>query len=152
MRILIIEDEEPKRNSILAVLGDIVPDSEREEARSVQSAIGRLRADPPDLILLDMSLPTFDVRPGETGGRPQGFGGVEVLRYMDRFKLVVPVIVVTAYEAFPKDGRQIELSDLRDQLTKSHPKTFAGLIFYNSFYSGWRDELIQVMKRMGLGQ
>jgi len=150
MRMLIVEDEEPKRKGILSVLGSEFPDSQRSEARSVHSAIHKLKTEPPDLVLLDMSLPTFDVGPGEPGGRPQGFGGIEVLRYMDRFKLVVPVIVVTAYEAFPKDGRQIELSDLRDQLSQSHPKTFRGLVFYNSFYSGWRDELLAAVKEIGV--
>ena len=109
MNILLVEDEDPKRANIIRALNKIRPASDIIEARSVNSAITQLRSTVPDLILLDMSLPTFDIGPGEPGGRPQGFGGIEVLRYIDRFKLRVPVIVITAYEAFAREGRQIGL-------------------------------------------
>jgi CheY-like chemotaxis protein len=132
MNILLVEDEGPKRNNIIRALRTIVSGATTAQARSVSSAIAHLRSATPDLILLDMSLPTFDIGPGEPGGRPQGFGGIEVLRYIDRFGLKVPVIVVTAYEAFSRDGQQIDLDALKSQLERAHPKTFRGVVFYNS--------------------
>jgi len=148
MQILLVEDEDPKRNHITSVLRQIQPDAEIQLARSVRSAVDRIKERTPDLVLLDMSLPTFDVKPGEPGGRPQGFGGIEVLRYMDRFKIVVPSIVITAYEAFPKEGRQIQLAALADQLLKAHPNTFSGLIFYNALIGGWERELSGLIEKV----
>src|ERR1700761_5575060 len=103
MRILLVEDEDPKRNHICSVLSQIRPGIELDLAKSVRSAVDQMKARVSDLVLLDMSLPTFDVHPGEPGGRPQGFGGIEVLRHMDRLNIVVPCIVITAYEAFPRE-------------------------------------------------
>ena len=148
MRMLLIEDEDPKRNHIISVLTQIEPDAEIDLARSARSAVNYLRSRTPDLVLLDMSLPTFDVSSAEPGGRPQGFGGIEVLRYMDRFNVAVPSIVITAYEAFAKEGRQIELPTLAEQLARSHPKTFAGLIFYNALIGGWERELASLIERV----
>lgn len=148
MHILLVEDEAPKRTHIQSVLKQMQPDADVQLARSVRSAVDRIKEKPPHLILLDMSLPTFDVKPGEPGGRPQGFGGIEVLRYMDRFKIVVPTIVITAYEAFPKEGRQIQLPTLAEQLSKAHPNTFSGVIFYNALIEGWERDLSRLIARV----
>lgn len=146
MKLLLVEDEAPKRVNILQTLTEIAPAAQIVEAYSVTSALRRLREETFDLVLLDMSLPSFDVRPGESGGRPQGFGGIEVLRSMDRMSLQVPVVVVTAYEAFPSGEAQITLDALSADLTKAHPRTFRGLVFYNSVFSNWSSDLKALMK------
>ncbi|NBB16589.1 response regulator [Caulobacter sp. SLTY] len=146
MKILVVEDEDPKRANILAALSNQFPSFQPKIARSVSSAIKFLREEVPELILLDMSLPTFDIGPQESGGRPQGFGGIEVLRYIDRFELDVPVIVVTAYEAFAKAGQQIDLNGLANQLSDAHPVNFRGIVYYNSVFEAWREELFRLME------
>jgi CheY-like chemotaxis protein len=141
MKVLVVEDEDPKRRNVLLALREVLPEAEPTEARSVSAAIQQLRSTRPKLMLLDMSLPTFDVAAGEPGGRPQGFGGIEVLRYLDRFGLNVPVIVVTAYEAFSREGKQIDLTSLEAQLSKAHPDSFCGIVLYNPTFDQWRSEL-----------
>lgn len=139
MQLLLVEDEDPKRAHIQSFVSALVPSAKILTARSVQSALDALDKGKIDLVLLDMSLPTFDVGESERGGRPQGFGGVEVLRYMDRCKLNIPTIVVTAYEAFFLDDKKtgVNLECLGDELMQDHPKTFRGLVYYNSIVSGW---------------
>jgi DNA-binding response OmpR family regulator len=68
MRILLIEDEVPKQEHILAALKELRPGATVNVARSVRTAIESIVAEQPDLLLLDMSLPTFDVGPKESGG------------------------------------------------------------------------------------
>lgn len=114
-------------------------------ARSVRSAIESIVSVSPDLLLLDMSLPTFDVGPKESGGRPQNFGGTEVLRYMDLYEVSLPTIIVTAYEAFSKGGRPVDHDSLHSQLTQDHPGSYRGLIYYNSLFSEWRRELADLI-------
>lgn len=147
MNILLVEDEAPKRENIRLVLDQRFPDRRLIEARSVGSAIRALRTEKFELIILDMSLPTFDIKVGESGGRPQGFGGVEVLRYMDRLDVVAPVIVVTAYPAFSQGDREIDLGALEKTLAKDHPESFKSVVFYNSMFSTWREELQEAMEK-----
>lgn len=137
MKILLADDEVPKLENIAEVLSGAVPNAELSTARSVKSAIRLLRESKPDLLVLDMSLPTFDVAPGEPGGRGQGAGGVEVLRYMRFYKLVVPVIVVTQYSVVEERGVYESLSDMDDRLRAEHGQTFHGIIHYGSAGSGW---------------
>jgi CheY-like chemotaxis protein len=153
MDILLVEDDAPKQERILSFLEQNWPAAHVRTARSVRSAIRELRHQKPDLILLDVSLPTFDVGPNETGGRPQNFGGVEVLRYMDLYEQKIPTIVVTAYEAFSKEGQAIDHDSLDDQLSKEHPNSYRGIIYYNSLFSEWRTMLEDVISsQIGQGK
>lgn len=145
MKILLIEDEVPKQEHILAALKELRPNATIEVARSVRSAIESIVAAQPDLLLLDMSLPTFDVGPKESGGRPQNFGGAEVLRYMDLYEIPLPTIVITAYEAFSMGGRPVDHGSLHSQLTEDHPASYRGLIYYNSLFAEWRRELADLI-------
>ena len=139
--ILRVEDEAPKRENIKALLDNMGLGEAVVEARSVGSAIRCLRTEKYDLVILDMSLPTFDISRGESGGRPQGVGGIEVLRYLDRFRVRVPVVVVTAYPAFAQGNKEIDLSSLESTLQRDHPHTFRHLVLYNSMFSTWKTEL-----------
>lgn len=137
MYVLLVEDEDPKRDLILAFLARVLPEAEIATARSVRSAVASLRTRTPDLLLLDMSLPTFDQSPTEPGGRPQGFGGIEVMRNMDRYEILAPVIVVTAYEAFSQDGRSVANTELSNELAQEHPEVFRGLVYFNTVFGDW---------------
>ena len=148
MRLLVVEDEAPKLRNIRELALELNLFDELIEVRSVGSALGALRQDRFDLIILDMSLPTFDIVAGESGGRPQGFGGQEVLRYMDRYAITTPVIVATAFEAFTEKGKAIGLKDLEKALQGEHPDSFRGIVFYNTMFSKWRDDLRGLIKKV----
>lgn len=137
MIIWLVEDDGFKRDKLRACLVELFPDVEVREAKSAKSALNLMKGELPDLIVLDMSLPTFDIGPTEAGGRPQGFGGVEVLREMERKDVVVPVVVVTQFEVFGEERMSIE--ELQSQLADKHASTFAGLVFYEAATEQWRE-------------
>lgn len=142
MNVLLVEDEDPKRESLLGFLTREFPGLEVTYAKSVRAAIAEVRVKQPSLLLLDMSLPTFDIAPGEPGGRPQGFGGTEVIRFLDSEDVQVPTIVVTAYEAFPrKNGERIGYESLREELSRDFGGFFRGLVYFDSIQGQWSDEL-----------
>ena len=136
MKIWLIEDDGFKRDKLRAALADIFEEPEVFEARSAKSAFNLLAGGTPDLVVLDMSLPTFDIGPSESGGRPQGFGGVEVLREMDRRGLTVPVIVVTQYEVFGEE--RVGIGELAKRLASEHPERFVGLVYYETASEQWK--------------
>jgi DNA-binding LytR/AlgR family response regulator len=153
MKVVIIEDDEFKQRRIAQAVNDLWPDVEMSIGRSVNSGLTCIRDFRPDAILLDMSLTTFDVGPGEPGGRPQNFGGIEVLRQMDRLHIIVPVIVITQHERFVAGSHEVHLSALHKELTEEHASVFKGLIYYNSAAGIWerhlRTLLRQVLKNAG---
>ncbi len=143
LKILIVEDEVPKSTQIELFLRGLCIPMNIRFARSVNSALDCLDEEIPDLLLLDMSLPTIDVDipKKESGGRPQGFGGVEVLRHMKYSAISCPTIVVTGYEAFPREGGDLDITQLKLELELEFPNILHGILHYNSTYETWKSEL-----------
>jgi CheY-like chemotaxis protein len=137
LQLLLVEDEDPKRRHIASFVKEVMPNAELKTARSVRAALDSLDERVPDLLILDMSLPTFDVGENESGGRPQGFGGLELMRNMELEEIACPVVVLTGYDAFTKAGGQVGLNALNAELTAAHPLIFKGLIHFNSAYGDW---------------
>lgn len=143
MDVLLVEDEDPKRRHISEFLGELQPSISVRAARSVTTALDAVETKPPDLMLLDMSLPTFDVAAGEPGGRPQGFGGLEIVRTMALLGATCPTIIITGYEAFPSDsGEQVQLADLESDLHAVLGIHFLGVLHFSSALDDWKTELL----------
>jgi CheY-like chemotaxis protein len=144
--ILVVEDEDPKLEGIQKFLKDFDATLDISFARSVKSGLNRLGVELPDVLLLDMSLPTFDITGFEPGGRPQGFGGMEIVRYLDSLESRVPTIVVSAYDAFARDGKSVELKDLALELVTDFPDMIRGVVYFNPIHDQWSDELATLIR------
>lgn len=150
-KILIVEDETPKRNKIKNYLSGFSIKIDVSEASSVNAALDALEGDLPDLMLLDMSLPTFEVGGQEGGGRPQVLGGVEILRHMMLEGISCPTVVISGYEAFPgKGSKPVELAEIREELKQKFPHFLQGVLHYNSTYDEWKTELAKILAVFGM--
>jgi len=151
LSILLVEDEDPKRMHVTRYVEACAPGVAITTAKSVNSALDALQDRAPDLLLLDMSLPTFDVGDGEPGGRPQGFGGIEILRHMSYAGITCPTLVITGYEAFPREaGKPVDLTQLRAELADEFPNLFKGILHYNSTFDEWKVELKRMLDALNL--
>ncbi|MBB5320530.1 response regulator [Marinobacter oulmenensis] len=148
-RILVVEDEDPKLQHLLSFISTIDSNFQVVSARSVTSALQKIQEVSPDLLLLDMSLPTFDVGELEAGGRPQGYGGLEVLRQMAMLDLECPTVVVTGYEAFPgESGEPVDLNQLTKNLNDEFPETLKDVLHYNSTNDEWKTKLKSIFSTL----
>lgn len=145
LNILLIEDEVTKRNHIDSFLRKFDEHIDILHAKSVNSAFDALDNLLPDLLILDMSLPTFDMTDSDNGGRPQGFGGKEVMRYMSMEKYNCPVIILTGYESFPTKESLVDLSQLENELRKEFPEFLLDVLHFSSVYDIWKDELTKIL-------
>ncbi|WP_414473225.1 response regulator [Microvirga sp. M2] len=141
MNILMIEDEEVKARRIESAVRKLLPSCQIKVERSVNSGLAALVEFTPDLLLLDMSLTTFSVGPREAGGRPQNFGGIEVLDQMERLELEVPTIIITQFETFRRGSVEISVKTIRAELEQQYKTVFRSLISYNSADARWEKEL-----------
>jgi len=147
---LLVEDEGPKRAHIEGFLKGSVSNLHIKNATSVNSALRALEEKLPDLLLLDMSLPTFDIGVREGGGRPQGFGGIEVMRHMQMASLTCPTVVITGYEAFVRDDGPVDLSKLTLELNEEFPDFMRGVLHFNSTYDEWKKSLTETLSNLGV--
>ncbi|ETI64920.1 hypothetical protein C100_04765 [Sphingobium sp. C100] len=149
--ILLVEDEAPKRRHIEKLLSELTPRAIVLSARSVNSALDALETSDINLLILDMSLPTFDVGERERGGRPQGFGGTEVLRHMAMAEIVCPTVVITGYEGFVREGGStVDLAQLRAELIDEFPEVLRAVLHYNSTFDEWKTVLASTLAEAGI--
>jgi CheY-like chemotaxis protein len=141
MRLLLIEDDDRKRSLIHQFLDVSFPSLQVNTAQSYNSALKSIRYDQPDIILLDMSLTTFDPGPEEDGGTPRPFAGRELLGQMERHDIKVATIVVTQYPRFGEGVHRLTLRELDQQLRDKYPEVYLGTVYYNESIEGWKEEL-----------
>ncbi len=93
-RILVVDDEPDVRNFISACIEDA--GFNVETAKNGKEALEKIKANPPDLMTLDMIMP--------------GLSGVQVLRRLRKNKesSKIPVIVITAHASDEMGGDGIE--------------------------------------------
>ena len=148
MKVLLIEDDDFKAGKIRRVVEIERVVSSLSLARSVSSGIAALNADIPDLLLLDMSLTTYDLGPDEGGWRPRNFGGIEIFEELDRLEIELPVVVVTGFETFQRDSRPITISELRKDLRERFPGNFCAIIYFD-VEGSWKARLQGLLKKYG---
>lgn len=146
MKIAVVEDDDFKCKWIVEAIKRYAPHATIIVGRSVNSGLAVVEANRPDLLVLDMSLTTFDVGPSDTGGRPQNFGGVELLRHLDRLEIRVPTIIITQYSRFDDGTGTLTLEEIRVQLQRQFGDLILDVIHYNSTQGKWRTLLGRLIR------
>ncbi|WP_083892170.1 response regulator [Corallococcus coralloides] len=145
MKILIIEDDLNKLQRISELIRERAPDAQVTERKSYQSGLKEALKEHPDLIVLDMSMPTYDISPTEKGGRTRPYAGREILSELKRKHVSSRVVVVTQFESFGEGVDAMTLSQLKAQLRADHAKNYLTTVYYHPSETGWRDNLIAAM-------
>lgn len=151
MNVLLIEDDDFKARKIKQVVDSHRAVTSLQIARSVNSGLASLAQEMPDLLLLDMSLTTFDLGPDEGGGRPRNFGGIEIFEELSRIQAEVPVIVITQFETFTKDNQIINIADIRKGLKRNFAQIFKAIIYYD-VNGAWKGRLDVLLSKYGRGK
>lgn len=141
MKILLVEDDENKRAQVALFLIEHAKHAAIEEARSYNAAIRALQVFKPDKVILDMSLPIFDVTAEEDGFQVDAFGGIEVLRFANRRDIGCEFVVLTQFESLGEGDQMISNKQLGERLAVEFPKLYRGLVYYSPAESSWRDAL-----------
>lgn len=144
MRVLIIEDDEDKRRSLVECITDGVSGAVISQARSLRSGLVEVLKEDADVILVDMSMPTYDIGEEEHGGTPQAFAGRDLLRHMSQRDILTPVIVVTQFETFGQGTDLVTLEQLDAELRAEH-ESYLGTIYYDAASEEWKEQLISAV-------
>lgn len=140
MKVLVIEDDVNKCVAITQFLSQY-EDIKYDHKASYHSGMQTLLKGDFDLLLLDMSMPIYDVTPKETGGRPLALAGRDILFQLRRRKIALKAIVITQYEDF--DG--LSLNALHRELKEEFPQNYVGFVYYNITQEGWKDKLAELL-------
>lgn len=145
-RILLVEDYEEKANNILAFLKQEFTDYEVIQRTSYNSAQEEIFEHGGDysLILLDMSMSTYDLSTDASGGLPEPSAGQYILEGMFLRQIMTPVIIVTMYNVFGR--KQLDAFDI--DLKKDYPQNYRSYVFYSSQRNDWKIHLKKQIKEI----
>lgn len=145
MEILIIEDDEDKSKALEKFISIEFPDACIQNAKSLGGGLRALIAgkNSLDIVLLDMSMPTYDISPQEpSGGTPEIFAGRELLAQMRLRNIKVPAIVVTMFDSFGDvHQKPVSLNQLVSELQRDYSPPYIGYVYYSSAQEGWQGSL-----------
>lgn len=140
MKVLLVEDDEDKRQQITEFVTRKF-ECNLTSVKSFQSALKAFKLEEFDLVLLDMTMPTFDIGPFESGGRTQSFGGELLLYEMERKEILSKVIVISQFDLFGEGKDEINLGDLNLRLMKQFSENYIGAVQYSISYTSWQEIL-----------
>ncbi|WP_133635741.1 response regulator transcription factor [Halomonas ventosae] len=146
-KILVVEDNSHKSDKIINHIENELPACNVLLAKSFSSGASLALDGGFDIVIIDMSLPTFDRSDQESGGRNRPFGGRELARKIIRRKIKSKLIFITQYESFSDHGRTFTFSSLRDEVEKECGYYYCGFIMYDSSKMLWKSELSSSLER-----
>ena len=144
MKILLIEDTELKREQIVSFIVLEFPNVKLEVRKSYNSGLREIiKNQDYSLILLDMSLPNYDITHGETGGDFESMAGNFLLQEMYRRDININVAIVTMYKNYTDEEFN---SGLKDSFSN-----YLGVVYFNfNEPDGWKIDLRKILKTIGL--
>jgi CheY-like chemotaxis protein len=146
MKVLVIEDNPNKLKQIKNFLKEYYNQPQIEEARSFNGGKAKLYEETWDLILLDMSLPTYDITHTEYGGDKKPVAGKNLMKRMLNRKIFTPVVIITQFETFDDD--RISLDSLNQEFNEKFSNIWKGTIFYGN--DDWNIELKKLLDELDL--
>ncbi len=137
-KILLVEDLPQKADNIKSLLKLEFPEIEIEERSSYHTAIEEIYRNYNKyfVVLLDVSMSTYDAGVEENGGIPEALAGKMILDGMYLRDIPVKVKVMTMYESF--DGKSIQ--ELDKELREDSPENYDGYIFFSFQKRDWRKQ------------
>jgi DNA-binding NarL/FixJ family response regulator len=145
MKILFIEDHPYKRGQILSFLNEIFPDGAVESKGSYNSGLKELILNHSkyDYLLLDISMPNYDISAGESGGDYIPLAGKLILKEMYLREIPTKVIVVTMYENYVDGTPLFHLDEL---LRSEFAENYLGYVYFTAANNDWKNQLVKLLK------
>lgn len=147
MNALVVEDDELKMGRLRAFLTTELHGCAVEVARSYKSGLRAVTGETWTVVVMDMTLPSFDITPGTDGGRPLRLGGKDLLRQMQRRGATYPTIVVTGFDTFGSARDTVTLDQLDAQLCEEFSEFYLGSVYFNATADDWKDQLRALLRR-----
>ena len=142
-QILIIEDDADKSKKIQLFLKDNYT-CNITERKSYKSGLKELikNGEDYDFILMDMSMPNFDISEEEPdGGSHESFAGRDLLDQMKLRGIESNVFIITQLDTFGESFNKLSLEELKNQMKEEFCPIYRDTIYYNTAQENWKTEL-----------
>jgi len=135
-----------KREKICEFLSSL-NGAELVEEASYNSGLTQAQSRNFDLIVLDMSMPTFDRSDETHGGRFRSLGGRQIARKLAKVGKLVPFVVVTGYKDFSESSGNKSIAEI-DESLRELGQNYLGYIMFDAAESLWKENLLKIVESL----
>lgn len=144
MKILFIEDDKYKRESVITYIKSLNRNTLIDTAASIESGVQMGVDNLYDLILLDMTIPNFDISEGRVGGQSFKNGGEIIVRELLDEDVDFKCAVLTQYETFNNET----IEQISERISMRCEEKYLGYIKYNKLDEEWKDNLKHLLENV----
>lgn len=148
MKILLVEDDNHKAEQVADYLKAEINELNLVIAKSFHSGMLALEKADFNIILLDMSMPTYDVDIGDVFNRHRNYAGEDFLYEMQNLNIMIDTIIITQYDVIGEGKNQMDAKQLNNRYKDEFSDFYRGLIRYDSSITRWKDELLTKIKEI----
>lgn len=148
MKVLIAEDNDLKSNAISDFLLKNFTDSEITITTAIRSTLDTIKKGDFDLLLLDMTMPSFEGDNDIDRGELRAFAGRDIVSKMSYRKLTIPTIVITQFEIFGRHSNMTPIEDIASELSIKFPEIIKGCILFDFQSDIWQKKLLTIIKNI----
>lgn len=149
MKVLIVEDTDVKLEQLISFFTANY-NADITQAKSFKNGSSEIKNGEFDIIILDMSMPTYDISEGDRGGGLRHFAGRDLLSKISR-KGNTPVIVITRFDVLGPEDNKISLAEYDKRLTKEFSNNYRGYVFYDEASTSiWMNRLKNLIGKSGV--
>lgn len=147
LKILIADDDKEKIQEIENCILDIIHSSKIEYnisfeySYSIRSTSIKISKNSYNLLILDMSMPSFDQINSGLTDAPKALAGKEIMMKMRHKKINTPVIIVTQFDVFGRHNSVINLDNLMTEIKQEFIELYSGHAFYDPQSTQWKTSL-----------
>jgi DNA-binding NarL/FixJ family response regulator len=147
MKILFIEDHPLKQAQITKFVSEKFAGCEIESKNSYISGLKELKTNHKayDVLLLDISMPNYDISSDDSGGDWMPLAGKNILKEMYLRDITTKAIVITMHGSYD-DGTKI--TDLHTELQKEFADNYIGYVYYSQINEDWKDKLCELLNTL----
>lgn len=151
MLIYIIEDSPLKSKSLETYFAVNLPHFQVITFGSYNTGLSAIITKVPDLIILDMSMSSFDKVAGGREGKNRPLGGYSIMRKLKLHNIKFSAIVVSQLESFSEGNRQCSLEEIEARCTTEFFGEYLGWVKYTEG-GDWGSRLSECMYSFGVAR
>ena len=144
MKILLVEDDEHKMNDIIMYLKTTMKDVKIDTAYSIASGVETAMGNLYDLILLDMTIPNFDITETSDGGRSYKNGGEIIVKELLDEDVDFRCAIITQYETFNNET----IDQIGQRMKVLCGDNYFGYVKYSTSDDSWKNSLKKLIEHV----
>ena len=142
MKILLVEDDEHKMNDIITYLKTTIKNVNVDTACSIASGVETAIDNQYDLILLDMTIPNFDITETSDGGKSYKNGGEIIVKELLDEEIDFRCAIITQYETFNNET----IDQIGQRMKELCGDNYFGYVKYSTSDNSWKDSLKKMIE------